>query len=805
MAETPSGPTIDPRLRSYLDAELRQAEVDFARLPRPVARRARRGAPIATLLASAVVLLLAVVAGSQLLGRPNTGPAAIQLGADGVPTSIDGQPVLRGGDITKRAGSAGWFLAGGTLALASDPCPTPEQPSAAPCMETWSLVDSAGAGPVIGLSGISGAPGFVQTSGALTVVRVDGIPGPSAAASPCSNCPGTLTVEAVVWRRPTKGPMPPNASPPQGGPIFDALVPDFVAASNRDGTAIAGYVPKSYLVGPVAELPGSPSNPPQPLPVPVYADDLTTLVGHMVADVGFVPLGAAPPPGGPDASVAPSPDGSPSAAPGTIPTVDCGRIGAAPCERAIALARAGNEAEVRGATVIVVDDACAPLPVICDRLYPFDAIVVFVTAGADRTGWYSFEVTGLADSTPTTAKPLSYAIPQHIVQRVAAALLPAPSSAPIPSAFASGLFDWIPVDASQLGGAGLDAVTTMTDGRLLGIGRPLMTAPGHDTFDSSFWVSPDGRTWSRMPGSAPLAASTAGWSGAALDVARVGSGYVAVGMDQAGDASGANASAWFSADGAHWTRAAVADGLGRTMDQIIATKDGLVALGEAGYTFHAGFGSGTAIWTSTDGRSWARVPAKDAPPLGTRLYGAIRVGDGYLAMAEFEAALGSGQDQEKPVTAGVWRSTDAVHWQAIAGTPLGMRAIVATSDGLIGVGSGQAMNPTPGLAWQSADGSTWTSAPLPTPGALSGGAGLDALTVVNASSGLLAVGERSDDPYTMVAWSSPDGRSWTAADLPVAPGTTFDHAFAFNGGVLVVGETHPDTGSVPVMWLVTGR
>ncbi|MFN8629451.1 MAG: hypothetical protein U0838_03765 [Chloroflexota bacterium] len=35
MAELPSEPALDPRVRAYLDAELRRAEDDFTRLPMP--------------------------------------------------------------------------------------------------------------------------------------------------------------------------------------------------------------------------------------------------------------------------------------------------------------------------------------------------------------------------------------------------------------------------------------------------------------------------------------------------------------------------------------------------------------------------------------------------------------------------------------------------------------------------------------------------------------------------------------------------------------------------------------------------
>jgi hypothetical protein len=222
--------------------------------------------------------------------------------------------------------------------------------------------------------------------------------------------------------------VPENATPPEGGETNDALWPDFVSAYGRDGVTIAGYIPKRYLLGQNSVLPGSPSNPPQPQPEPVYGEDLTTLVGHVVPGVGFVALGSTDIPAGPSvsvpsASVAPSPPASAppasggSASLGMLPPAiaGCGRISPAPCARAIALARTGNEAEVDDATRIVVDDVCSPT-VICDRLYPFDSVVVFVTAGADTTGWYAFEVVGLDYDAPTTAEPWIGDLPAHVVE-----------------------------------------------------------------------------------------------------------------------------------------------------------------------------------------------------------------------------------------------------------------------------------------------------------------------------------------------------------------------------------------------------
>ncbi len=112
----------------------------------------------------------------------------------------------------------------------------------------------------------------------------------------------------------------------------------------------------------------------------------------------------------------PSASAAPSARP-AIEVVDCGQISAAACAKAVALARAGHEAEVAGAAWIVVDDTCPPT-VACDRLYPFDSVVVFVTAGADTTGWYAFSVVGNEYNVPTQATPWVGELPAHVVQRL---------------------------------------------------------------------------------------------------------------------------------------------------------------------------------------------------------------------------------------------------------------------------------------------------------------------------------------------------------------------------------------------------
>jgi hypothetical protein len=84
----------------------------------------------------------------------------------------------------------------------------------------------------------------------------------------------------------SKGTMPP---PGANGEADPSAAPDFIAVAGRDG-GIAGYIPKHFLFPEPTTTTGIPVQPDWP----VYADDLRTLVGHMVAGKGFVPLGVDP-------------------------------------------------------------------------------------------------------------------------------------------------------------------------------------------------------------------------------------------------------------------------------------------------------------------------------------------------------------------------------------------------------------------------------------------------------------------------------------------------------------------------------
>lgn len=74
-------------------------------------------------------------------------------------------------------------------------------------------------------------------------------------------------------RAPTKGPIPQDAIN-DAGRLDESRVPDFIPALDQQG-AIAGYVRYCAIAAGGA--------------IPVYADDLKTVVGYMIPNKGFVP------------------------------------------------------------------------------------------------------------------------------------------------------------------------------------------------------------------------------------------------------------------------------------------------------------------------------------------------------------------------------------------------------------------------------------------------------------------------------------------------------------------------------------
>ncbi|WP_338740994.1 hypothetical protein [Actinomadura luteofluorescens] len=145
-----------------------------------------------------------------------------------------------------------------------------------------------------------------------------------------------------------------------------------------------------------------------------------------------------------------------------------------------------------------------------------------------------------------------------------------------------------------------------------------------------------------------------------------------------------------------------------------------------------------AIWTAPDGRAWKRA---GFPATAGLLSDAVRGGRGWLAVGR---ASGTSPG---PLAL---TSQDGLTWQRPR-FPAGPPPVAAATGpaGYVAVGTG--------VAWRSADLSTWSRAGLD-------GAPAD---VAATSRAYAAVGGRGKEP---AAWTSPDGLRWTAAKLP--PGLT---------------------------------
>ncbi len=140
-------------------------------------------------------------------------------------------------------------------------------------------------------------------------------------------------------------------------------------------------------------------------------------------------------------------------------------------------------------------------------------------------------------------------------------------------------------------------------------------------------------------------------------------------------------------------------------------------------------------------------------PAGVELWDVVAGGPGFVAVG------GGFAEGDETSTAVIWVSDDGRAWQSVplfgeaaTGVP---RAVTATADGFVAVGSGCC--PDEAAVWLSPDGLAWER--LPASPSLEGSAMLD---VAATADGIVAVGCRAElECFTGLAWNSADGRTWS--------------------------------------------
>ncbi len=218
-----------------------------------------------------------------------------------------------------------------------------------------------------------------------------------------------------------------------------------------------------------------------------------------------------------------------------------------------------------------------------------------------------------------------------------------------------------------------------------------------------------------------------------------------------------------------------------------------------------------AVWTSSDGRTWSRVPSELG---GGQIRDVTAGGPGFVAVgAEYSSPSVDAPERLAGLT---WTSTDGLTWSRAPDDPVfrdaWVVAVTAGGPGLVAVGTTREDGPQ---AWYSSDGMTWERASMPPvppdvaretnvfmPGKVAGREHVVAWMrdVALVGDRLVAVGmvgircwdrPRDSDCYfeQMVMWTSTDGTAWTEValgpDVFPRPSTVSSMAVGPNGVVAV--------------------
>jgi hypothetical protein len=310
--------------------------------------------------------------------------------------------------------------------------------------------------------------------------------------------------------------------------------------------------------------------------------------------------------------------------------------------------------------------------------------------------------------------------------------------------------------------------------------RPIVGLAPSGPWTSISWISAGAVIPLRPPN-----VSVYGWSG----------GYVALdqngGQDPDGNEIPVVIRASTSTDGIRWGAPTAIETAGLVglieISAIVEGPSGLLALGYPYGDTCGGPASVVALWTSPDGRAWKRVSLpKD-----------FRTGEVHTISGGSAGFIATGGSPDGSTHA-LWTSLDGRAWTSrplpkVSSGTLVLDGATSFAGGFVlagaVIGEGGCGGPAHihTATWWSADGVAWSRSALP-----------GSMTDANAGIGVHEISDRvvvvtqsSPDGSKLLAWTSTDGRSWTAVDAPstqltLQPVTDGRHA------VLMM---NPDSGS----------
>lgn len=306
----------------------------------------------------------------------------------------------------------------------------------------------------------------------------------------------------------------------------------------------------------------------------------------------------------------------------------------------------------------------------------------------------------------------------------------------------------------------------------------------HGVPQATVWRSEDALLWEAQP--------VGGSHTEAFSATRAGDGALVV-VGREGTAGAGRAAAWVERDG-RFTAAGGGDalaGAGRVeMDDVVAGPGGLVAVGTRS---QAGQEDAVAVWRSSTGQTWERLPAAEAvfaATPGAAVASLVAVPGGVVAVGSVHA----GDDAD----GAAWFSADGASWAAAGRAPdfsgAGPQYLsdaAAVDGGVVAVGAVSEGARAKPAAWRSKDGRSWAPAggSFELQGTSSDSVGTAVSAVRRAAAGLVAVGGGT---AARRMWASTDGVTWSEVPLPelISYGTGFDaRLLALDGSDVLVGSS----------------